>query len=68
MLSLINYKDLEEMLQYFLELLPEPASSRIASVSKYARVNDEDIIMKAIKKEASAGFTWNFEITVRASS
>lgn len=64
MSSVMQYKSLEEVLSHFISFLPEPKPNGIASVSKYARVDNEEVTVKAIKTKICAGFAWNFEITV----
>ncbi|MBC7915498.1 MAG: hypothetical protein H7Y07_15410 [Pyrinomonadaceae bacterium] len=59
-----HYNSLDEVLHYFLSFLPEAKSDRISSVVKYAKVNNEDVKLHAIKRKISSGFIWNFEITV----
>ena len=67
MLHSIKYKNLEEVLSYFINFLPEPKRDGIASISKYAKVNDEDVTVRAVKRRVCTGFTWSFEVTVGAS-
>ncbi len=59
-----HYNTLDDVLSYFLSLLPEAKPDRIASISKYARINNEEIKVQAVKRKDASGFTWNLEITV----
>ncbi len=62
--SFTHYNDLDEVFNYLFEILPESCADRIASVSKYAMVRNQKIIIKAIKNKLSTGFAWNFEVTI----
>lgn len=64
MLVFTPYKDIEEVLEYFIDFLPEPQSNGISSVVKYARIDNENVILRAKKSKSYLGFSWNFEITV----
>ncbi|MFD2161438.1 hypothetical protein ACFSJU_03485 [Paradesertivirga mongoliensis] len=64
MLVFTPYKDIEEVLKYFIDFLPEPQSKGISSVVKYARIDNENVILRAKKSKSYLGFSWNFEITV----
>ncbi|MBC8053575.1 MAG: hypothetical protein H7Y13_10980 [Sphingobacteriaceae bacterium] len=64
MLQVKQYSSIEEVLSYFMNLLPEPKPDTIASVSKYAKVDNERVTVKAIKQKVCLGFTWSFEIIV----
>jgi hypothetical protein len=68
MIQEIRYNTFEEMLNYFVSFLPEPSQPGIASVVKYARINDEEITLKAVKERAFSGLMWKFEITVGAGN
>lgn len=57
MSRLIQYKDLNEVLQSFLAFLLEANTPRVASVYKYARVNNNEITLKATKKITPLGLT-----------
>lgn len=59
-----QYNNLDDVLGYFLTILPEAKSDRIASISKYARINNKKIKLRAIKRQNASGFTWNLEIAV----
>ncbi|MBC7913641.1 MAG: hypothetical protein H7Y07_05910 [Pyrinomonadaceae bacterium] len=62
-----HYNSLDEVLHYFLSFLPDANADCISSVIKYAKVNNEDVKLAAIKRKISSGFTWNFEITLGQS-
>jgi len=59
-----HYNTLDDVLSFFLTILSEAKPDRVASISKYARVNNEEIKVQAIKRKDASGFTWNLEITV----
>jgi hypothetical protein len=59
-----HYNTLDDVLGHFLTILPEAKPDRIASISKYARINNKDIKLQAIKRKDASGFTWNLEIAV----
>lgn len=63
-MHLNQYTSIEEMFSYFIEFLPDVKSGRIASVIKYARVNDKEVKLHAQKQKKDTGFIWNFEITL----
>ena len=67
MIQDIQYNTFEDMLNYFVCFLPQPTQRGIASVVKYARINNEDVMLKAVKEKVFSGFTWKFEITVNAA-
>ena len=63
-----NYTSLEEAINYFMTLLPELNSNRIASISKYARVDNEEIRIQARKSISWSGISWSLEIALESTS
>ena len=68
MLYCTNYTSLEEAINYFMTLLPELNSNRIASISKYARVDNEEIRIQARKSISWSGISWSLEIALESTS
>ncbi len=64
MKTIKHYESIDDVLNYFLGLLPEAKPDRINSVVKYAKVNNEEIKVHAIKRKNITGFSWAFEITL----
>ena len=64
MRSFTQYDNLDEVFTYLFAILPEPGTDRIASVSKYVMVSNQQIEVKAIKKKQNSGFGWNLEVTI----
>ena len=64
MKNIKHYESIDDVLKYFLALLPEAKPDRINSVVKYAKVNNEEIKVQAIKRKSVTGFSWTYEITL----
>lgn len=63
MKNIKHYESIDDVLNYFIGFLPEAKPDRINSVVKYAKVNNEEIKVQAIKRKSLTGFSWMFEIT-----
>jgi hypothetical protein len=64
MMDLLEYESLEEVITYLKKFLPYSEDNRINSVSKYARVQKNEVTVKAIKARDLSGWTWNFEVFI----
>jgi hypothetical protein len=64
MINLTEYSSIEDAINYIIKLLPEPTVSRVAAVVKYARVDQSNIKIKAVKVANPLGTSWNLEVTV----